>query len=256
MTTDDSSLPSASGSWAKLQAHTPARIGLPRSGVSLSVEPVLALRAAYAAARDAVWKPLDLVRLGEDIATLGPPALEVASKAGDRRNYLMRPDLGRALAPDSAKRLAAMHGAYDLAVVITDGLSPTAVQLHAAPLLGALLPAMQADWRLAPPVIAEQGRVALGDEIAMALGATSVLVLIGERPGLSATDSLGAYLTWGVRLGLTDADRNCVSNIRPEGLAYGEAARQIAYLLRAAREGGYSGVALKNRADETLAFPL
>jgi len=148
-----------------------------------------------------------------------------------------------------------MRGNYNLAVVVSDGLSPTAVQRHAAPLLAALLPTLLPTWRLAPHAIAEQGRVALGDEIAMALGATGVLMMIGERPGLSATDSLGAYLTWGVRCGLTDADRNCVSNIRPEGVGYEEAARQIAYLLGAARQGGYSGVALKNRADEALAPP-
>jgi ethanolamine ammonia-lyase small subunit len=202
-----------------------------------------------------VWAPLDLAPLAEALAALGASSIEVASQAGGRRNYLMRPDLGRRLAPDSAGRLAAMRDAFDLAVVIADGLSPIAVQRHATPLLASLLAALGDAWRLAPLVIAEQGRVALGDEIAMALGATGVLVLIGERPGLSANDSLGAYLTWGVKTGLTDANRNCVSNIRPEGIGYEEAARQIAYLLGAARKGGYSGVTLKNRADEALASP-
>ena len=252
MNSGDPSLPALFSVWAKLRAHTPARIGLPRSGVSLSVGPVLELRAAHAAARDAVWKPLDLASLSDALAALGPQAIEVASQAGERRNYLMRPDLGRTLAPKSAARLSALHGAFDLAIIIADGLSPTAVQRHAAPLMAVLLPSLRETWRLTAPVIAEQARVALGDEIAMAFGATGVLVLIGERPGLSATDSLGAYLTWGAKPGLTDADRNCVSNIRPEGVGYGEAARQIAYLLGAARKGGFSGVALKNRADEAL----
>ncbi len=234
----DPSLPTATDVWAKLRAHTPARIGLPRSGVSLSVDPVLNLRAAHAAARDAVWAPLDLTYMRDALATLGPPALEVASQAVDRRIYLMRPDLGRKLALDSAQMLAAKNAAHDLVIVVADGLSPLAVQRHAAPMLEALLPALGESWRLAPLVIAEQGRVALGDEIASSLGAMSVLILIGERPGLSAMDSLGAYLTWEIKPGMTDADRNCVSNIRPEGVGYDEAARQVAYLLNAARKGG------------------
>ena len=248
----DPSLPAAAGVWAKLRAHTPARIGLPRSGVSLSAGSVLDLRAAHAAARDAVWTPLDLAALAEALSASDLETVNVASQAADRRNYLMRPDLGRKLSAEAAGRLVAMRGDYDLALVVVDGLSPTAVQRHAAPLLAALLPTLRAGWRLAPTVLAEQGRVALGDEIAMALGAKAALVLIGERPGLSANDSLGVYLTWGVKAGLTDADRNCISNIRPEGVGYDEAARQIAYLLGAARKGGYSGVALKNRADEAL----
>ena len=255
MNSHDPSLTAAPGLWAKLRAHTPARIGLPRSSISLSANSVLELRAAHAAARDAVWTPLDLAALGDALAALGTPAIEVGSRAGDRRSYLMRPDLGRLLEPAAAKVLAARKGPYDLAIVVADGLSPMAVQRHAPPLLSALVPALRETWRLAPTVIAEQGRVALGDEIAMALGATGVLVLIGERPGLSATDSLGAYLTWAVKSGLTDADRNCVSNIRPAGVRYEEAAHQIAYLLGAARKCGYSGVALKNRADEALGGP-
>jgi ethanolamine ammonia-lyase small subunit len=252
MTSDDSSLSATSGTWAKLRAHTPARIGLHRSGVSLTTSSVIELRAAHAAARDAVWAPMDIPSLRDALVAVGSPAIEVASRADDRRSYLMRPDLGRALEPSSVERLAERKGAYDLAVVVADGLSAKAAQSHAASVLSALLPALREGWRLAPTVIAEQARVALGDEIALALCATGVLVLIGERPGLSATDSLGAYLTWGVKLGLTDADRNCVSNIRPGGVSYEEGARHIAYLLGAARKNGSSGVALKNRADEAL----
>jgi ethanolamine ammonia-lyase small subunit len=252
MTSEDSSLSAASGTWAKLRAHTPARIGLHRSGVSLTTNSVIELRAAHAAARDAVWAPMDVPALGDALMAIGSPSIEVASRADDRKNFLMRPDLGRTLEPGSVERLAERKGAYDLAVVVADGLSAKAAQLHAAPVLEALIPALREGWRLAPPVIAEQARVALGDEIALALGATGVLILIGERPGLSATDSLGAYLTWGVKLGLTDANRNCVSNIRPRGVSYKGAARQIAYLLGAARKSGSSGVALKNRADEAL----
>jgi ethanolamine ammonia-lyase small subunit len=178
--------------------------------------------------------------------------MTAVSCAGDRREYLMRPDLGRALSPRSAQALEASKGEYDLAIVAADGLSSIAVQRHVAPLLERLLPTLGETWRLSPIVIAEQARVGLGDAVCSALGAGSVLALIGERPGLSATDSLGAYITWAPQRGVTDADRNCVSNIRAEGVAYDEAARQIAYLLNAARAGGYSGVALKNRADEAL----
>ena len=246
--------PVAPGPWARLCAHTPARIGLPRSGVSLASGAVLELRAAHAVARDAVWTPLDRDALMRELAAFGPPAIPTASRAADRSAFLMRPDLGRTLDVPSADALAVHCGGYDLAIVVADGLSATATQRQAPPLLAALWPAL-AEWRVAPLVVAEQSRVALGDEIALALGAASVLMLIGERPGLSATDSLGAYLTWNVRPGLTDADRNCVSNIRPEGVDYEEAARQIVYLLNAARVGGFSGVGLKNRIDEALAAP-
>ena len=252
MSSQDPAAPVDSGVWTKLRAHTPARIGLPRAGVSLATGAVLELRAAHAAARDAVWAPLDRDALVRALQTVGPPAISVASRAVDRLTFLKRPDLGRSLRPDSARRLATYCGAHDLAVVVADGLSATAVQLHAVPLLAALLPMLGGEWRVAPPVVAEGARVALGDEIAFALGAHSVLVLIGERPGLSATDSLGAYVTWGVKPGLTDADRNCVSNIRPAGVDCERAARQIAYLLSAARKEGYSGVMLKNRADEAI----
>jgi ethanolamine ammonia-lyase small subunit len=243
------------GTWARLRNFTPARIGLARAGVSIAAVPLLDFRAAHAAARDAVTIPLDVAALASRLTSMRSSVMTAVSRAGDRCEYLMRPDLGRKLSPGSAQTLAARKGEYDLAIVAADGLSSIAVQRHVTPLLERLLPALSETWRVAPIVIAEQARVGLGDAVCSALGAASVLVLIGERPGLSATDSLGAYITWAPQRGVTDADRNCVSNIRPEGVAYDEAARQIAYLLNAARAGGYSGVALKNRADEALLAP-
>jgi ethanolamine ammonia-lyase small subunit len=247
----DDRVPEA-GTWARLRNFTPARIGLARAGVSIAAGPLLDFRAAHAAARDAVMAPLDVAALASRLASLRFSVMTAVSRAGDRREYLMRPDLGRELSPGSAQTLAASKGEYDLAIIAADGLSSIAVQRHAALLLEHLLPALGEIWRVAPIVIAEQARVGLGDAVCSALGAASVLVLIGERPGLSATDSLGAYVTWAPQRGVTDADRNCVSNIRPEGAAYDKAARQIAYLLNSARAGSYSGVALKNRADEAL----
>jgi ethanolamine ammonia-lyase small subunit len=247
----DDRVPEA-GTWARLRTFTPARIGLARAGVSIAVGPLMDFRAAHAAARDAVTIPLDVAALASRLTTTRSSVTTAVSCAGDRREYLMRPDLGRELSPSSVQTLAASKGEYDLAIVAADGLSSIAVQRHVAPLLERLLPPLGETWRIAPIVIAQQARVGLGDAVCSALGAASVLVLIGERPGLSATDSLGAYITWAPRRGVTDADRNCVSNIRPEGVAYSEAARQIAYLLNAARARSYSGVALKNRADEAL----
>jgi ethanolamine ammonia-lyase small subunit len=240
----------ADPAWARLRTLTAARIGLPRSGAALATAPLLAFRLAHARARDAVHDELDTARLAGDAAGLGLPTLTAQSAAPDRRAYLMRPDLGRSLAPASVQSLAAQAGPHDLCIVLADGLSARAVQAHAVPTLTALLPALRAEgWPIAPLVIVRQGRVAIGDAIATALGAASVAVLIGERPGLSAPDSLGAYLTWQPRPGTTDADRNCISNIRPEGTGYAEAAFKLAFLLRAFRAQGRSGVALKDLSD-------
>ncbi len=202
-----------------MRALTAARIGLARSGASLATAPLLDFRLAHARARDAVHAPLDAARLADDAAALGLPILTIDSAAADRRVYLMRPDLGRRLGAEAAAALAARAGDYDVAVALVDGLSARAVQDHAVPVLAAALPALRAEgWRIAPLVIVRQGRVAIGDAIAAELGAGAVVVLIGERPGLSAPDSLGAYLTWQPRPDSTDADRNCISNIRPEGI--------------------------------------
>ena len=175
------------------------------------------------------------------------PALVVASQAPDRRTYLMRPDLGRRLAPEAAATLGPHAGVFDLVIVLGDGLSAQAVQRHAAPLLRSLLPSL-AEWTLAPLVLVHGARVAVADAVAQTLGAAAALILIGERPGLSAPDSLGAYLTWAPGPATTDADRNCISNIRPEGLAYAEAAYRLHHLLDRMRAIRSSGVALKDES--------
>ena len=227
--------------WSRLRGLTAARIGLPRSGASLATAPLLALRYAQAQARDAVHAALDMAALAEAAG----PLLVVDSAARDRTEYLLRPDLGRRLAPGTVLP----QGKHDLAVVLADGLSARAVQDHAPAVLAALRPLL-AGWRVAPLVAVRQGRVAVGDAVAAALGAGAALMLIGERPGLSAPDSLGAYLTWAPHPGTTDAGRNCLSNIRPAGMPPAAAAVKIAWLLGAMRARGTSGVALKDEAPE------
>lgn len=226
--------------WAVLRGATRARVALGRAGDGLPTARELEFRAAHAAARDAVHEPLDpaVVRA----ALPGVEVLEVASAARDRDEYLQRPDLGRRLAAGSSLP----RSEADLAIVVADGLSPRAVHQHAAGVVTALL-ARLPGWSVAPVVLAAQARVALGDEIGAALGVRAVVVLIGERPGLSAADSLGIYLTWDPRPGRVDAERNCVSNVRPpHGLGYAQAARTVAALLEGARALGASGVALKD----------
>ena len=234
---------------AALRAATRARVALGRVGDALPTAELLTLRSAHAAARDAVHSPLDAAALAADVATLGLPVVQVASAAPDRASYLQRPDLGRRLAANT--ELSA--GDYDLVVVLADGLSPLAVQSHAVPMVRAVLDRLDADTgpRLAPVVIAAQARVALGDEIASALGARSVLVLIGERPGMSSTDSLGAYFTYDARRGRRDSERNCLSNIRPpHGTGYEAAATTLVMLMAEATRLRLSGIGLK--ADPAL----
>jgi ethanolamine ammonia-lyase small subunit len=256
---DTASLPSVSTAgdaasdalWARLRGLTVARIGLARTGASLATQPLLDFRLAHALARDAVHDRLDTDKLAEDASVLGLSVLIADSAAGDRRTYLMRPDLGRLLGAESAATLAARAGNDDVAIVIADGLSARAVQTHAVPVLALALPALRAEgWRIAPLVIVRQGRVAVGDAIAVTLGAGAVAVLIGERPGLSAPDSMGAYLTWRPRLDSTDAERNCISNIRPAGVTYQDAAFKLTFLLRELRRHGRSGVTLKDNSDD------
>lgn len=242
--------------WNALRARTPARIAIGRSGASLPTREVLAFSLAHAQARDAVHTPFDADGVAEAIEVLGFQTLHVDSAAGDRATYLRRPDLGRRLADASRIALAAARAPCDLAVVIADGLSSTAVHAHAAPLLAALLPLTKAEgWSLAPVVVASQARVALGDEVGELLGARLVLLLVGERPGLSSPDSLGAYLTFQPRIGRTDAERNCVSNIRAEGLSYDAAAPKLAWLMREALRLSLTGVALKDESDTALLAP-
>jgi ethanolamine ammonia-lyase small subunit len=213
--------------WAVLRRYTAARIGLGRAGASVPTAAHLAFQQAHAAARDAVHAPLDVPALLDGLRELGEAPLQVRSQAPDRPTYLQRPDLGRRLDDASAAMLAALQApAVDLAFVLADGLSALALQRQALPLFAALRERLQAEggWRWAPPVLATQARVALGDEVGALLNARCVVVLIGERPGLSAPDSLGVYFSWAPRVGLVDAQRNCLSNVRPEGLAPAAAA--------------------------------
>jgi ethanolamine ammonia-lyase small subunit len=239
--------------WTVLRRLTAARIGLERAGASLATAPLLDFRLAHARARDAAHEPLDATRLTTELAELGGPVIAVASAADDRQTYLMRPDFGRRLAASADVALAAHRGDYDVVFVVADGLSARAVLLHARPVLSHTLPALRAEgWNVAPMVIVRHGRVAIGDAIAAALGATSVAVLIGERPGLSAPHSMGAYLTFKPHAGTTDAERNCISNIRPEGIGYDVAGFKIAHLLRAMRTQRLSGVRLKDESERLL----
>ena len=241
--------------WKDLRRFTNARIALGRSGVSLPVARQLEFQAAHAAARTAVHSELDMAALEADLAALSLETVTVKSRVSDRSEYLRRPDLGRKLAPEDAERLAALAPgtAPDVAIVIADGLSALAVQQSAPPFLKAFLPHVErAGLTLAPTVVALQGRVAIGDEVAEQLGARCVIMLIGERPGLSAADSLGLYLTWAPGPGSTDADRNCISNIREGGLSFREAAYRAGYLMQEAFERKLSGVMLK---DNTVADP-
>jgi ethanolamine ammonia-lyase small subunit len=240
--------------WERLRRHTAARIGLPRAGASLATAPLLDFRLAHARARDAVHEPLDQARLVADLASLGLPVLALASAAESREQYLMRPELGRRLASEASTVLSNQaHDGYDVAFVVADGLSARAVATHARPLLAEILPRLTDErWRIAPLTVVRHGRVAIGDAVAAALAADIAVMLIGERPGLTAPDSMGAYLTWRPTAATTDAERNCISNIRPEGLAYGHAAFTLVHLLRAMRGRRLSGVALKDDGPRLL----
>jgi ethanolamine ammonia-lyase small subunit len=239
--------------WTVLRQLTAARIGLRRTGASLATGPLLDLRLAHARARDAVHEPLDETRLVADFAAFGTPVITVASAAEDKQRYLLRPDLGRRLAPVAKDKLAPHASGHDVVFVVTDGLSARAVQTHARQVLAGALSALRADaWRIAPIVVVRHGRVAIGDPIAAALRANCVAMLIGERPGLSAPDSMGAYLTWQPHARTTDADRNCISNIRPEGIGYADAAFKLTYILRAMHMRGISGVNLKDDSESLL----
>lgn len=241
--------------WQALRGLTQARIALGRSGVSLPTAAHLAFQQAHASARDAVWHALDAPALAAALEQSGQPCLLLHSACPDRATYLQRPDLGRRLDADGRGQLARAAGAPGaLALVLADGLSAPAIEHNALPLLDALRARLAPDhWPLAPVCIVEQGRVAIGDEIGALLRACAVVVLIGERPGLSAPDSMGIYLSWAPRPGLTDADRNCISNVRPAGLSCQAAADKLHYLLTQARARGISGLALK---DDAPAPPL
>ncbi len=256
----------------RLSDFTSARVGLARTGNSLPTSELLNLQLAHARARQAVHSALDTAQLTLDLKDIGHDLLFVRSAAPDRTTYLHRPDLGRKLSPESrdllnawgqrfgAQRHVTTGGAgdlvagdpaatspqHDIAFIIADGLSALAVQRHAPNLLEATLRLLPPDIsNLAPIVIVEQGRVAIGDEIGEWLGATLGVVLIGERPGLSSADSLGVYLTWNPHPGRSDADRNCISNIRAEGLSYAAAASRLVFLITESRSRKLSGIHLK-----------
>jgi len=240
--------------WARLAALTPARIALGRTGIGLPTREVLSFAMAHARARDAVHAALDTHILGREFEALGLAVVRVASAASSRALYLRRPDLGRRLDAASAAAVDALApGGADLAILVGDGLSATAVQRHAVAVVAALRQRLGPQGRsLAPVVVATGARVALGDDVGGRLRARAVLVLIGERPGLSAPDSLGAYLTFEPRIGRNDAERNCVSNIRPGGLAPAAAAARLAWLIDAALTRGLTGVHLKDDSEGAL----
>jgi ethanolamine ammonia-lyase small subunit len=236
--------------WEDFRRLTPARVALGRAGNALPTSEVLALALAHARARDAVHIPLDVAAIEQACRGLGFDTIRVSSAARDRETYLRRPDLGRRLNRGDAARLSGGSQPFDLSFVIGDGLSSPAVQANASLLLEALKPYLnRSKLSVAPVVIAEQARVALGDEIGASLRARMSAVLIGERPGLSAYDSLGVYLTYAPQIGRSDAERNCISNIRPAGLDYQTAAKRLFWLIEEAFRLEKSGVALKDSSD-------
>lgn len=237
--------------FARFRTVTRARIGLGRAGDSLPIRAVLDFQLAHARARDAVHGHVDFAamasRLGEKL-----PITQLKSRASDRSVYLARPDLGRRV--DAAALGSVEKGDWDVAFVIADGLSAAAVEAHAETVLSACLRRL-GDLRIAPIVLGEQARVAFGDEVGEALGARIVVVLIGERPGLSVPDSLGAYLTFGPRVGRRDSERNCISNIHADGLPHEVAADKIVWLIREALRLGLTGVDLKEDMGVVAALP-
>ncbi|MGJ4931321.1 ethanolamine ammonia-lyase subunit EutC [Bradyrhizobium sp. HKCCYLS2038] len=243
---DDRTLATSSADdWTWLSRYTEARIALGRCGPGLPTSAHLAFQAAHAEARDAVLKPFDAQSFAADITARGWPALTVHSQAADRSAYLQRPDAGRLLSPASESLLSQPRAPADIVLVVADGLSSRAVQVNALPVLEALLPLITATGRrLSPIVVASQGRVALADHVGELLGASASIVLIGERPGLSAADSLGLYLTWMPRRGRVDSERNCISNVRQGGLAPVDAARQAAELIARMFQHQAAGIAL------------
>ena len=242
------------GPWAALRRFTDARIGLGRAGSALPIREVLKFSMAHAQARDAVTRPLDWAPIEETLTALELKTVRIESAAADRDTYLRRPDLGLRLSAEARRRLAAIAGPPpDLLILVADGLSSTGVGANAAAVIAALLPLVRASgWSLAPLLLASQGRVALGDDAGELIGARAVLVLIGERPGLSSPDSLGAYLTWGPRAGRKDGERNCISNIRRGGLSAEEAAFKAQWLLREAFRRQLTGVNLKDESNRQL----
>ncbi len=242
--------------WSRLRVHTSARIGLGRVGDGLPTNQLLEFQMAHARARDSVHMPFEGENLAHDIADLGLPVVQVHSRATNRAEFLQRPDYGRTLDDDSKARLLSLHknrvtddeaaSECDVVFILADGLSARAVHENGADMLRQSRHLLDDSWKIGPAVIANQARVALGDEIASRLKAKISIILIGERPGLSSADSLGAYLTWAPKPGCSNAQRNCISNIRPAGFPVGDAARKLVYLMNEARKNSISGVLLKD----------
>jgi ethanolamine ammonia-lyase small subunit len=242
--------------WQQLKSYTRARIALGRVGSSLPTKEILDFGLSHAMARDAVHLPLDIDALEAQIQSQNFSTIRVKSMAADRSSYLLRPDHGRRLHEQSLAHLSNHQSsnsqstkAIDFLIVVGDGLSSLAVSRHVPPLLAELRNYLPEDWSASRVVIASQARVAIGDEIGQALNAKIVAMLIGERPGLSSPDSLGIYLTYNPKLGLSDADRNCISNVRPEGLHYAAAAKKLVWLAKEAMRLKVTGVALKDESD-------
>jgi ethanolamine ammonia-lyase small subunit len=245
----------SSRSLGDLRGLTPARVGLGRAGASMPTKALLDFTLDHARARDAVHAAFDVSAIISGLKDLGLEAFGVGSRARDRKEYLGRPDLGRTLDQASQHLLAnCNNGPCRLAIIVGDGLSPAAVNAHAVQVIRSLIPQLAGDGiEIGRAVVATGARVALGDEIGAICGARMVAMLIGERPGLSAPDSLGAYLTFAPRPGRTDAERNCVSNIHGSGLGYDEAAFRIAWLIREGLAREITGVALKDESGERTA---
>jgi ethanolamine ammonia-lyase small subunit len=236
--------------WGQWRSATPARLALGRAGAGMPTDETLRFGWAHAMARDAIHAALDVDALEATLRQQNWDTLHVRSRAEDRITYLRRPDLGRQLDPADAERLGdAAKPGCDICLVIGDGLSSLAVARHAAPLLAALRSHLPAETRFSPVVIATQARVALADEVGELFGATLSVMLIGERPGLSSPDSLGIYLTHSPKRGRHDAERNCISNVRPEGLPCEAAAFKLAWLMHEAQQRGLTGVGLKDESD-------
>jgi ethanolamine ammonia-lyase small subunit len=230
----------------ELRRFTSARVGLGRAGNSLPTRALLEFQLAQARARDAVHFPFDPGVVVRKIEAEGWPVIAVKSAARDHAEFLRRPDLGRRLDAESKSRIEDLHRSHDVVFIVADGLSAPAVHRQAVEVLRETRWRLdQGAWNIAPVVVVERGRVALSDEIGASLGASLAVMLIGERPGLSSPDSLGVYLTWAPRLGKTDAERNCISNIRPEGLSASAAAELLVMLMNASRARRISGVELK-----------
>lgn len=237
--------------WDELRQFTAARIALGRTGNSLPTKELLKFGLAHAQARDAVHLPFAAETLAEELHQQGFTTLQAHSAASDRETYLRRPDLGRQLATESREWLQQQAEPVDLIIVVGDGLSSTAIHRNTVPFLLELRLRLEAlGIKTGPVVLTRQARVAVGDDIGEHLKAKAVAVLIGERPGLSSPDSLGIYLTWSPKIGLLDSERNCISNIRPEGLNYPEAAHKLSWLLSEAFRRHISGVNLKDESDD------